>query len=78
VNDIKRTQIWHDAIWVTHEYDALVATGLVNQIVEIRPEDVGLAADDAAPDAVRYITHYPYRECTLIGWCTAATFLRFS
>ncbi|KAJ7216702.1 pectate lyase superfamily protein-domain-containing protein [Mycena rebaudengoi] len=54
-------QIWHDAIWVTHEYDALVATGLVNQIVEIRPEDVGLAADDAAPDAVRYITHYPYR-----------------
>ncbi|KAJ7914965.1 hypothetical protein B0H13DRAFT_2324771 [Mycena leptocephala] len=48
---MKRTQMWHDAIWVTHEYDALVATGLVNQIVEIRREDMGSAADDAAPDA---------------------------
>ncbi|KAJ7258985.1 hypothetical protein C8J57DRAFT_1472211 [Mycena rebaudengoi] len=32
-------EIWHDSIWVTHEYPAVIATGTVTQIIEIRPSE---------------------------------------
>ncbi|KAJ7207750.1 hypothetical protein C8J57DRAFT_1734138 [Mycena rebaudengoi] len=51
-------QIWHDSIWVTHEYPAVVETGAVTQIIEIRPSEVGRALQQ---NSIRYIPHYPYR-----------------
>ncbi|KAJ7258468.1 hypothetical protein C8J57DRAFT_1720663 [Mycena rebaudengoi] len=50
-------EIWHDSIWVTHEYPAVIATGTVTQIIEIRPSEVGRALQNS----IRYIPHYPYR-----------------
>ncbi|KAJ7225020.1 pectate lyase superfamily protein-domain-containing protein [Mycena rebaudengoi] len=51
-------EIWHDSIWVTHEYPAVVETGAVTQIIEIRPSEVGRALQQ---NSIRYIPHYPYR-----------------
>ncbi|KAJ7441930.1 hypothetical protein B0H11DRAFT_2348774 [Mycena galericulata] len=53
-------QIWPQSIWLTHELPAIINGGLVTQIVEIRPEDVGTAANGGA-GGTRYIRHYPYR-----------------
>ncbi|KAJ7257396.1 hypothetical protein C8J57DRAFT_1472755 [Mycena rebaudengoi] len=51
-------QIWHDSIWVTHEYPAVIATGTVTQIIEIRLSEVGTALQNS----IRYIPHYPYHQ----------------
>jgi len=53
--------IWSESIWITHELPALRATGLVTQIVEVRPEEIG-AAYDTPGQTARDIHHYPYRE----------------
>ncbi|KAJ7869984.1 hypothetical protein B0H13DRAFT_1049505 [Mycena leptocephala] len=57
--DAEPADIWSGSIWLTHEYPAIVQTGTVTQITEIRPEDVGTAV--ANNGNTRYIRHYPYR-----------------
>ncbi|KAJ7653050.1 pectate lyase superfamily protein-domain-containing protein [Mycena rosella] len=57
--DAEPEEIWDQSIWITHEWPAVVATGLVTQVTEIRPEDVGRAVADNG--RTRFIRFYPYR-----------------
>jgi len=53
--------IYSEEIWTTDEIPALRASGLVTQIVEIRPEEIGPVYDSPGQTA-RDIRHHPYRE----------------
>ncbi|KAJ6557609.1 pectate lyase superfamily protein-domain-containing protein [Mycena capillaripes] len=52
-------QIWDESIWETDEWPAIRDSGLVTQVVEIRPGDIGFAVNNNGN--TRYIMYYPYR-----------------
>ncbi|KAH8813378.1 hypothetical protein DL96DRAFT_1758744 [Flagelloscypha sp. PMI_526] len=57
---VEPEDIWDGAIWVTHELPAILNTGLVTEIVEVRPEDIGRAYEGGAT-SVYSIPMIPYR-----------------
>jgi len=53
--------IYSENVWIKDELPALRTSGLVTQIVEIRPEEIGPVYDSPG-QTDRDIRHYPYRE----------------
>ncbi|KAH8827555.1 hypothetical protein DL96DRAFT_1101592 [Flagelloscypha sp. PMI_526] len=53
-------EIWNQAIWMTHERDALWNSGRITRVVEIRPADIGRVYDGGG-SSVSQIPHHPYR-----------------
>ncbi|KAJ6546057.1 hypothetical protein DFH09DRAFT_1088015 [Mycena vulgaris] len=58
-------QIWSESIWVAHELPALYSNPAINQVIEMRQEDVGQGV--AGVGNLRYIRYYPSRGGQLHG-----------
>ncbi|KAH8827554.1 hypothetical protein DL96DRAFT_1599445 [Flagelloscypha sp. PMI_526] len=57
---VEEEEIWDQAIWMTHERDALWNSGRITQVVEIRPADIGRVYDGGGA-SLSQIPHHPYR-----------------